>query len=677
MISPLVTSAVVLQMWCVAGLLSISVLAILLSRSKSSTAVVYGATLAICAVGLIGSLRSLGGVPMNNSTVTLPIGLPWLGAHFRLDALASFFLFVVNLGGASASLYGLGHGHHEPAPHRVLPFFPAFLAGMNLVVLADDAFSYLLCWEFMSLASWALVMAHHREPGNAKAGYVYLVMASFGTLALLLAFGLLAGPAGDYGFAAIRAAPHTPYAATLVLVLMLLGAGSKAGLVPLHVWLPLAHPAAPSHVSALMSGVMTKVAIYGFIRVVFDLLGQPTWSASVVVLFLGGITAVMGILYAMMEKDLKRLLAYSTIENVGVIFASLGLALAFQANGLKLAAALAFTAALFHVLNHSLFKSLLFFGAGAVLTATGERDMDKLGGLIHRMPFTSFAVLVGCVAISALPPFNGFVSEWLMFQAVLQSPELPQWALKIMVPAVGALLALAAALAAACFVKAFGVTFLGRPRSPAAEAAPEVDRYSLAAMFILAALCLLAGILPGPVIDALSPVTIEILNSRMPIQANEAWLSIVPIAESRSSYNGLLVMVFITISASLAVFFVHRFASHALRRGPAWGCGFSDPTPAAQYSGGSFAQPIRRVFGTLVFHARDHVEMPAPGDIRPARLRIELHDLVWEGMYQPIAGAVGFSADRLNRLQFLTIRRYLSLVFATLVTLLLVLAIWS
>jgi formate hydrogenlyase subunit 3/multisubunit Na+/H+ antiporter MnhD subunit len=529
----------------------------------------------------------------------------------------------------------------------------------------------------MSLASWALVMAHHREAGNARAGYVYLVMASFGTLALLLAFGLLAGPAGDYGFAAIRAAHHAPAAATAVLILVLLGAGSKAGLVPLHVWLPLAHPAAPSHVSALMSGVMTKVAIYGFIRVVFDLLGPPTWPASAVVLFLGGITAVMGILYAMMEKDLKRLLAYSTIENVGVIFASLGLALGFQANGLKLAAALAFTAALFHALNHSFFKSLLFFGAGAVLTSTGERNMEKLGGLIHRMPFTSFVVLVGCVAISALPPFNGFVSEWLMFQAVLQSPDLPQWALKIMVPAVGALLALAAALAAACFVKAYGVAFLGRPRSTVAESAHEVDRYSLAAMFILAALCLLAGILPGMVIDALSPITIEILGGRMPIQANEPWLSIAPIAESRSSYNGSLVMVFITISASLAVYFIHRFASHALRRGPAWGCGFSDPAPAAQYSGGSFAQPIRRVFGTLVFHARDHVQMPAPGDIRPAKLRIELHDLIWESMYEPIAGAVGFSSGRLNRLQFLTIRQYLSLVFVTLVTLLLVLAIWS
>jgi formate hydrogenlyase subunit 3/multisubunit Na+/H+ antiporter MnhD subunit len=670
-------SAVALQMICVAGLLGLAVLAVVLSRTRISTAVIYSATLAVCAIALIGSTRWLLGDTANVTDLTLPVGLPWLGAHFRLDPLASSFLIVVNLGGAAASLYGLGYGHHDPAPHRVLPFFPAFLAGMNLVVLADDAFSYLLCWEFMSLASWALVMAHHREPGNAKAGYVYLVMASFGTLALLLAFGLLAGPAGDYGFAAIRSTQHTPYVAGLVLILMLLGAGSKAGLVPLHVWLPLAHPAAPSHVSALMSGVMTKVAIYGFIRVIFDLLGQPSWPASVVVLFLGGITAVMGILYAMMERDLKRLLAYSTIENVGIIFVSLGLALAFQSNGLKLAAALALSAALFHVLNHSFFKSLLFFGAGAVLTSTGERDMEKLGGLIHRMPYTSFAFLIGCVAISALPPFNGFVSEWLIFQAVLQSPELPQWALKIMVPAVGAMLALAAALAAACFVKAFGVTFLGRPRGVAAETATEVDRYSLTAMFILATLCLLAGILPGLVIDALAPITVEILGGAMPIQANEPWLSIVPIAESRSSYNGLLVMVFITISASLAVYFIHRFASHALRRGPAWGCGFSDPTPAAQYSGGSFAQPIRRVFGTMVFRARDHVEMPPPGDIRPARLKIEVHDLVWETIYAPIAGAVRFSAEWLNRLQFLTIRQYLSLVFATLVTLLLVLAIWS
>ena len=478
----MISGAAVL-LWGVAALLGTIVLAIAVSRRGSATRLVYGATLGISAVLSLFVVSHLAGDPAGVSVVALPLGLPWIGAHFRLDALSIFFLVVVNFGGAVASLYGLGYGRHEPAPHRVLPFFPAFLAGMNLVVLADDAFTFLLSWEFMSLASWALVMAHHREQDNTRAGYIYLVMASFGTLALLLAFGLLSGPGGNYTFDAMRAAEPTQFVAAAVLALMLLGAGSKAGLVPLHVWLPLAHPAAPSHVSALMSGVMTKVAVYGFIRVIFDLAGPPTWWSAVVVLFLGGLTAVLGILYALMEKDLKRLLAYSTIENIGVIFVSLGLALAFQANGMGLAAALALTAALFHVLNHSFFKSLLFFGAGAVLTATGERNMEKLGGLIHRMPLTSFVFLVGCVAISALPPFNGFVSEWLAFQAILQSPDLPQWGLKVMVPAVGGLLALSAALAAACFVKAFGITFLGRPRTAAVEQAHEVDRYSLVAMF--------------------------------------------------------------------------------------------------------------------------------------------------------------------------------------------------
>ncbi len=437
----------------------------------------------------------------------LPLGLPWIGAHFRLDALAAFFLVVVSLGGAAASLYALGYGKHEEAPHRVLPFYPLFLAGMSLVVLADDAYSFLLCWEVMSLASWALVMAHHREADNARAGYIYLIMASFGTLALLLAFGMLAGPEGAYGFASMRGAAHAPAVAALVLILVLLGAGSKAGLVPLHVWLPLAHPAAPSHVSGLMSGVMTKVAVYAFIRIVFDLLNAPSWWAGMIVLALAAATALLGVLYALMQHDLKRLLAYHTVENIGIIFIGLGLALGFRAAGMNGAAALALTAALFHVFNHSLFKSLLFFGSGAVLNATGERDMEKLGGLIHKMPLASFVFLVGCVAISALPPLNGFVSEWLTFQAILLSPALPQWGLKILIPGVGAVLALSAALAAACFVKAFGVTFLGRPRSDAVAQAGEADRFSLAAMFILAGLCLLAGILPGFVIDALAPLT--------------------------------------------------------------------------------------------------------------------------------------------------------------------------
>ena len=670
-------SVVALFLWLVGGLLGIAALAIIGSRVGMGTRATYGATFCVSAILFVVATTYLIGDPHAAPPLTLPLGLPWVGAHFRLDALAAFFLVVVNLGAATSSLYGLGYGRHESTPHRVLPFFAAFLAGMNLVVLADDAFTFLLSWEFMSLSSWALVMAHHRDPDNRRAGYIYLIMASFGTFALLLAFGLLSGTDGGYGFAMIRAAHHTPFAAGLALILMLIGTGSKAGLVPLHVWLPLAHPAAPSHVSALMSGVMTKVAVYGFIRVVFDLLGEPAWWSGVVVLFLGGATVVLGILHALMEKDLKRLLAYSTIENIGIIFVSLGLALAFRAYGMGLAAALALTAALFHVLNHSFFKSLLFFGAGAVLTATGERDMDKLGGIIHRMPLTSFVFLVACVAISALPPLNGFASEWLLFQAILQSPDLPQWGLKIMVPAIGGVLALSAALAAACFVRAFGTTFLGRPRSKAAEQAQEVDRYSLTAMFGLAALCLLAGILPGFVIDGVSPVTQALLGHQMPTQMNMPWLSIVPIAESRSSYNGLLVFLFIVATASFAAYVIHRFGSRALRRVPVWGCGFPDLSPAMQYSAGSFAQPIRRVFGTLVFRAREHVDMPPPGNIRPARLTVEVHDLIWEGLYAPLARAVGFTADLLNRLQFLTIRRYLSLVFLSLVTLLLALTLWS
>ena len=549
----------------VAALLALAPIAVALAASPRATAIVYGASLMITlALGVIALLSLF---DQSVSTVTLPLGLPWLGAHFRIDALAAFFLVVVNLGGATASLFALGYGRHEEAPQRVLPFYPAYLAAMNLVVLADDAFSFLVAWEFMSLTSWALVIAHHRDRENIRAGYVYLLMASFGTLALLLAFGLLAGADGNYAFAAIRASHPSAALAALVLILALVGAGSKSGVVPLHAWLPLAHPAAPSQVSALMSGVMTKVAVYGFVRIVFDLLGAPAWWWSMLVLAIGGITAVMGVLYALMQHDLKRLLAYHTVENIGIIYIGLGLALAFKAHGMEFAAALALTAGLFHVFNHSVFKSLLFFGAGSVLNATGERDMEHLGGLIHRMPQTAFVFLVGCVAISALPPLNGFVSEWLTFQAILLSPHLPSWGLKFLVPAVGALLALSAALAAACFVKAFGVSFLGRPRTPAAAGAQETDSNSLAAMYFLAALCLVAGILPGLFIDALAPVAQALVGTSMPHQAGLAWLTIVPIAESRSSYNGLLVFIFVVLSGSIAAFAIHRLASDRDRRG--------------------------------------------------------------------------------------------------------------
>ncbi|MGD0719846.1 MAG: hydrogenase 4 subunit B [Roseiarcus sp.] len=663
---------------CDAALLALAGVAVLMRRSAIATAVVYGGALALSLVALAGALAAIL-ADSAQSAIVLPVGLPLLGAHFRVDALSAFFLGVVNLGAAAASLYGLGYGPHENEPARVLPFFPAFLAGMNIALIADDAFTFLAAWEFMSLASWALVMAHHRERDNAHAGYVYIVMASLGTMALLLAFALLAGDAGAFGgyaFAAMRAHGATPGLAALVLGLALAGAGSKAGLVPLHIWLPLAHPAAPSHVSALMSGVMTKVAVYCFIRIVFDLLGTPAWWWGVPALALGAATAVLGVLHALMQNDLKRVLAYSTIENIGLIFAALGLALAFKASGFAAAAALAATAALFHVLNHALFKCLLFFGAGAVLTATGARGMERLGGLLNLMPATGLFVLIGCAAISALPPFNGFASEWLLLQAILLSPQLPQWALKILTPAIGAMLAFSAALAAACFVRAFGIAFLGRPRSAAAAAAREIDPISRAAMGLLAGLCLLAGVFPAFVIDAIAPAARFLAGARMPVQASMPWLSIAPVAASRSSYNGLLVFLFIAASASLAAVAIHRLASNALRRAPAWDCGFPDADPATQYTAESFGEPIRRVFGAYAFGAEERVDMPAPGDLRPARLTVVMHDLVWDALYSPVVGAVGLLARRLNRLQFLTIRQYLSVVFGALVFLLLVLASW-
>src|SRR6266700_1821532 len=666
---------VLLALACAAVLISTAALAVVVSDEARAGLIVYGvcliASLALFSIALLALL----GISDRPSAATLPLGIPWLGAHFRLDALSAFFLAVVNLGAAAASLFALGYGRHEDAPRRVLPFYPAFLAGMSIVVLADDAFTFLVSWEFMSLSSWALVMAHHRVSDNVRAGYVYLIMASFGTLALLLTFGLLAGPDGGYAFVDIRGGHPSATVAASILVLALIGAGSKAGLVPLHVWLPLAHPAAPSHVSALMSGVMTKVAVYGFIRIVFDLSGPPAWWWSIVIIPLAGITCVLGVLSALMQHDLKRLLAYHTVENIGIIFIGLGLALAFSAHNMQAAAAVAMTAALLHVLNHSIFKSLLFFGSGAVLTATGERDMEHLGGLIRGMPLTAFTFLVGCMAISALPPLIGSLSEWLILQAILLSPDLPQWGLKFLVPAVGVMLALSAALAAACFVKAFGVSFLGRPRTTVAAGAQEVDRWSLAAMLIFAGLCLLIGIIPAPVIDALAPVVNMLVAERMPVQSAQPWLSIVPIAESRSSYNGLLVFLFITISTLAAIEIIHRFASRAVRRGPAWDCGFPDQSPATQYTAGGFAQPIRRVFSSL-FDAREDVTMPAPGDTAAARLTIRLRDLTWELLYAPVGGAIWFITEKLNHLQFLSIRNYLSLVFVALIALLLGVSIW-
>ncbi|UEM22540.1 hydrogenase 4 subunit B [Skermanella mucosa] len=661
---------------CIAAMLLLGIVGAARSWLSRAHEVVHGGMALVCAAAALAVLLRLAAGGTDVDVLALPVGLPWLRANLRLDALSAVFLLAVNLGGCLAAVFGWSYARHEAEPGRVLPFFPLFLAGMNLVLVADDAFVFLMAWEFMSLSSWLLVLASHREEDTRRAAYVYLVMASFGTACLLLAFGILAGEAGSYGFEAIRAHPLGAVPASFAALLVLLGAGSKAGLVPLHVWLPLAHPAAPSHISALMSGVMTKVAIYGLIRVLFDLVGEPLWWWGAVLAVVGAVTAVVGVLYALMQDDVKKLLAYSTVENIGVIVIGLGLALVFKASGVPALAALAMTAAMLHVLNHALFKCILFFGAGAVLTATGERDLDRLGGLIHRMPATALFCLVGAAAISALPPLNGFVAEWMLFQAVLNGPLLEQWELKIGFAVIGALLALSAALAAACFVRFYGIAFLGRARSPRAEQAWEVDAVMLSAIAVPAVLCAVIGVLPKLAIAMIEPANRLTTGEGMfDAGGHGGWVWLAPASAFGNSYSGFMMFMTILILTILAVFMIHRYASNRVRRSIPWACGFTDPAPLGQYSASSFAQPLRRVFGVQIFGARETVDMPAPGETRPARFALEMRDPAWDRLFTPMVRLVGWVADRIDGLQFLTIRQYLSLMFFALVVLLVMVAV--
>ncbi len=646
-----------------------------LAAPRSTTAhwVVYAGTALLAGLICVGALAHLvlGSRP---EVAGLPIGLPWLTARFRLDALSSFFLALVNGGTVAAALYAIGYGRHEREPERVLPVFPLFIAAMNLTLLADDAFSFLLSWESMSLTSWVLVLATHRNPETLRAAQLYLIMASGGTLLLLLAFGVLAKATGGYDFESIRSAVLSPGAAALAMLLAFFGTGSKAGLVPLHAWLPLAHPAAPSHVSALMSGVMTKVALYGMVRISFDLIDRVPWWWGGAMMAIGGTTAVIGVLFATMEQDLKRLLAYSTVENIGIAVVGLGLAAAFRDNGMNEIAGLAFAAALLHMLNHAVFKSLLFLGTGAVLVATGTHDLGRLGGLIGRMPQTAFAMLIGAGAIAALPPLNGFVSEWLLFQAVLKGPLLPQWELKIAAAVVAALLALTAALAATCFVRAFGIAFLGRARSPEAAAASEVEPTMRWTLLALAGLCVALGVVPMLGLWPLARLGEEVIGAVAVPSEARSWLWLTPPAAGGNSYGGVTVLLVIAVFALLTRIGIHSFASHRLRRAPAWACGFDSPVAAAQYSASSFAQPLRRVFATLIL-AEERVEMPEPGDRSPARFASSWRDASWDLLYAPTGALISWLSSTLNQLQFLTIRKYLSLMFAALIGLLFLVAV--
>ncbi len=658
------------------GLYALTALASgLLHRSRNALALVYPASLLAAILAAGADLWAL--LANRHESITLPMGLPVIGLHLDFDALAAFFGLIINGGVAAAAIYGLGLSRDQDLSPRIEPFFAAFAAAMNLVLLAGDAFSFLFFWELMSLASWALVVSRHEDAEARQAGHLYLIMAAMGTSALLFAFGTLAGASGNYAFAAMRSTSFSPLTTAVVLGMTLIGAGSKAGIVPLHAWLPLAHPAAPSHVSALMSGVMTKVAIYAVIRVVFDLLGQPLWWWALPFLILGAATAVLGLLYAVMDCDLKRVLAYSTVENIGIIFVGLGLTLAFKSGGYNAAAAVALAASLLHALNHSWFKSLLFLGAGAVLHATGRRTFDHLGGLIHRMPVTAALFLVGTMSISALPPFNGFVSEWLLFQAVLAGPVLPEPVLRFMSPAVGAMLALAAALAAATFVRAFGITFLGRARSGQAAVAHETNRPQLIAMALLALLCLYGGLFGDITVSLLQPLLQRLAGSELPgTGTGPTYLSLVAFSVDRSIYDAPTIATFLLISGTLTSMLVHWVSGRKTRRAPAWDCGFPDPSPMTQYTAASLSQPIRRVYGSSVFGVREEITMPPPGDMAPARLHVRFIDHIWQRLYASPATAVLRLSERLNTIQFLSIRANLMMMFSALIILLLLAVMW-
>ena len=639
---------------CVLALLIVAAIAVALGGRPRSGNFVYGAsliiTLALCASALFSLISA-----STPSPVVLPLGLPWLGAHFRIDALSAFFLVVVNLGGAAASLFALGYGRHEAlAAARPAVLSRPYLAGMNLVVLADDAFSFLVSWEFMSLTSWALVMAHHREQRKSSAPAMsILLMASFGTLALLLAFGLLAGAGRQLCLRGDPRARHPPAGlAALVLILALLGAGSKAGVVPLHAWLPLAHPAAPSHVSALMSGVMTKVAVYGFVRIVFDLLGPPDWWWSMLVLAIGGITAVMGVLYALMQHDLKRLLAYHTVENIGIIFIGLGLALAFKAHAMDFAAALALTAGTSARLQSFGLQEPAVLRCGR----RAQRDRRTRHGASRRTDpphaanrFRVSGRLRGHLGPAAAQRLRLGMAD------VPGHPAQPATALVgTEVPDPGGRRAARAVGGAGGRLLRQGLRRdLPRPRRArrAAANAQETDIFSLAAMFFLAALCLLAGILPGLFIDALAPVSTALVGASMPHQTGVEWLTIVPIAESRSSYNGLLVFLFVALSGSIAAFAIHRLASRRLATRTGLGLRLSrrEPGNAIHCLELCPADPARFRHESCSARAKS-VDMPPPGAMAPGAASLS-NCAIWFGMtlYAPVASCVGFAAERLNR----------------------------
>lgn len=639
-------------------------------------AAAFGAVVGACAGLALGAAALLTGGSLQ---ISVPAFLPLNGFALQLDGLAAFFLIVIGLVGASAALYGFGYARSYEGRYSLGALgamFNVLLLSLSLQVLASNALTFLLLWEVMSLAAYWLVLTENDQEGTARAANWYLAMTHVGFAALVAAFMLLSGGDLTNSFAYMRAqsAGLAPALRSAIFLLALVGFGSKAGIVPLHIWLPLAHPVAPSHVSAVLSGVVIKMGIYGLLRVGLDLLGGgPAWWGGVI-LALGAVSALLGVLYALMQHDLKRLLAYHSVENIGIILIGIGAGFTFHSYGLMTLAALGFIGGLYHTINHASFKGLLFLGAGSVLHAAHTRNMEEMGGLIKRMPWTALFFLIGSAAISALPPLNGFASEWLVFQALLGGFSIPVPEAAVLMPLAVGMLALTSGLAAACFVKAFGITFLALPRSPEAEHARESSPSMLAGMGILAAACAALGLGPVLVVPVLGQVLAGlgglpdtraafVLNLSVQTPASRPGISPALVG------LGLLVL----LAAIPALLWIAR-ANRRVRVSSTWGCGRLGQSPRMEYTATSFAEPLRRVFSELYRPTREVTVDSHPDSryfVQSIEYKSEITPLFERLLYDPFLRAMEFAARQVRRLQAGSLHLYLVYITAVLIVLLL------
>jgi len=616
---------------------------------------------------------------LHPSSFILSSILPLTGFALRLDGLGAFFLIIVGLVGASASIYGFGYSEAYEGRYSLRmmgAMLNVLLLTLNLQVMADNALTFLICWEAMSLSAYWLVLTENDQPGTVRAANWYIAMTHVGFAALVAMFFLFSGGELTTSFADMRSNSVllAPLTRDAIFLLALFGFGAKAGIVPLHIWLPMAHPVAPSHVSAVMSGVMIKMGIYGILRVALDLLGGgPVWWGGVV-LGVGAVSALLGVLYALMEHDLKRLLAYHSVENIGIILIGIGAGLIFHSYGLMTLAALGFIGGLYHTINHASFKGLLFLGAGSVLHATHTRNMEEMGGLIKKMPWTALFFLIGSAAISALPPLNGFASEWLVFQALLGGFNIPTPEVAVLMPIAVGMLALTSGLAAACFVKAFGITFLALPRSHEAEHAHESPLSMRIGMAILALACIGLGLAPFVVVPTIGGVLNGLGGLPDTRQSFTLNLSVqTPSAFGQMSPTLVMLGLLILLALIPLVMWILR-VNQKLRVSDSWGCGGVGQTSRMEYTATSFAEPLRRVFAELYRPTKELTVDFHPESkyfVQSIEYKSEITPLFERWLYDPFLLMVQFIARQVRRLQAGSLHLYLTYVTIILIILLL------